>query len=261
MSKKNRWFKQEAGFGLGNFVMATPALRNLGAKKPVNVYFSDKNIETLYKKCPFINILGVDPKTKAFATTSTGKKNRRSRETDSQSLFRVTVSRDITKMGSTYVDYEITKKLKKIKGKKYIAVFHGCLGDIYRTAKDLGSKTRQYIINSIASANHIPVLLGSKRDIRVFWHTNKLQRCLNYLGELSLKDSVSILGQCDYFISNDTGLYHVAGALDMTGLVLWKKTDPIRSRSTCTKVSHAVCKNGTFITYKRYIDNFLKEIK
>jgi len=261
MSKKIKWFKQEEGFGLGNFVMATPALRNLGAKNPVNVYFSDKKIETLYKKCPFMSILKMPPRTKAFATTSTGKKNRRRRESDSQSLFRVIASRDTKKMGNTYVDYEITRKLDKIKGKKYVAVFHGCLGNIYQVAKDVGHKTRQYIINSIISREYIPVLLGSKRDHRVYWNRNKLQKCLNYLGKLSLKDSVSLLGQCDGFISNDTGLYHVAGALDMKGLVLWKKTDAIRSRSTCPKISHAVCRNGAFITYKRYIDNFLKEIK
>jgi len=261
MSKEIKWFKQEEGFGLGNFVMATPALRYLGSKKPVNVYFSDKKIETLYRKCPFINILDIAPKTKAFATTSTGKKYRRTRESDSESLFRVVANRDIKKMENTYVDYDVTKKLDKIKGKKYIAVFHGCLGDIYKAAKDLGSKTRQYIINSILSKNHIPVILGSKRDLKIYWSRNKLHGCLNYMGALSLKDSVSLLGQCDYFISNDTGLYHVSGALNMTGLVLWKKTDHVRSRSTCPKISHAVCKNGAYITYKRYIDNFLNQIK
>ena len=257
---KVKWFKQEDGFGLGNFVMATPALRYLGRSIPVNVYFSDKKIETLYKKCPFINILNKELPKKPFATTSTGKKHRQRRESDSQSLFRV-VAGDIRSMGATYVDYEITQVLKKDKNKKYIAIFHGCLGDVYKFSKDVGSKTRQYVINSILKKNWVPVLLGTKRDYNIYWKTNKIQQCLNFLGKLSLKDSVSILGQCDYFISNDTGLYHVAGALDMTGLVLWKQTDCIRNRSTCLNISHASCRKGQFMIYKRYIDNFLNQIK
>ena len=240
--------------------MATPALRYLGRKEPVNVFFADKNIQKLYKKCPFIKIIQDEPSNKPFATTSTGKKYRTLRETDSESLFRVVVG-DVSLMEQTYVDYEITKKIEKDKNKKYVAIFHGCLGEIYRYQKDIGSKTRQYMINAVLAKGWVPVILGSQRDAKIYWAKNKTKHCLNFLGKLSLKDSVSILGQCDLFMSNDTGLYHIAGALDMTGLVLWKQTDVVRSRSTCSNISHARDRKGQFSIYKRYIDGFLNQIK
>lgn len=263
-----KWFEQEKGFGLGNFIMATPALRFLGENQPISVFFNDSEIASVYRKCPFIKILDRKPVGKSLATTSTAKKFRKRHESDSETLFRIMARKSglsskacLRLMPKTYIDYEVTKKLDKIPGKKYVAVFHGCLGNIYRDKKDIGIKTRQYVIDSILSRGFIPVVLGNISDKKRYWKKNSLRNCLVFLGQTTLKDCISILGQCNFFISNDTGLYHAAGALGINGLVLWKDTDSRRNRSTYNGISHVQCRDGNFNIYKKHIDNFLKSKK
>ena len=71
---------------------------------------------------------------------------------------------------------------------------------------------------------------------------------------------MSILRQCDSFISNDTGLYHVAGALKKSGLVLWKKTNFIKNKSPYEGIRHCVNPKGDVALYKKNIDLFIKGI-
>ena len=248
-----QWFLQERGWELGNFVMATPALRGLSERmgKRVPVFFHTKDIGTLYAECPFIKVLSTKPKTVPVATTRCPK--RRRNESDSQAYFRQIARKNPKRMGSTYVDSSITKVLEKEPGKKYVALFHGCYSNKLVHRKSVSPKVLRFAIGSIINRGAVPVILGNKKDFNRFWREVDLSQCMNLLNQLSLRDTVSILAQCDLFMSNDTGLYHVAGALDKKGLVMWTKTDPIKNKSPCRYITHTIDRMSKTKAFRRSI--------
>ena len=253
------WILQKKSFGLGNFVMATPALRLLSQKRgeKINVFFSTPSIAELYRKCPFINILSRKPSFKEFFCI--GKMKRSHDESDIQSFCRI-LKVGQKNISSTYVDPVNTIQIKKMDGKKTFAIFHGCLGEHFRKKKDIGVITRKYILDKLTSSGFRVLLLGTNQDYKNYWIHNNLDNIDNCLGCYSLVDTVSLLNQCDAFISNDTGLYHVASALGKKGLVLWKKTDYIKNKSHNNRVSHCINKTGVVDIYIKEIDNFVSGV-
>ncbi len=255
--KKVKWFHQTKNFGLGNFVTATPALKLLGT---VNVYFESPGVKSLYVNCKFIKILRHKPRIKPIGSSKPLGELRQPNESDSDAYCRVLAGR-ASKIPNTYVDGDITKVLKKHRNKKYVAIFHGCLSVRPRfiKSKNIGRRIRQQIIESILAHGMVPVLLGNKHDYNKFWSKNNTEHCVNYIGKLSLKDSVSILQQCDCFVSNDTGLYHVAGALQKPGLVMWRLTNSIKNRSTFDGIQHFVNKKLDADQSNVILNKFLKK--
>ncbi len=253
------WVLQKKSFGLGNFVMATPALNLLSQKRgsKIDVFFAMSSIADLYRKCPFINVLNKRPSTKEFFCI--GKIDRLQKESDIEALCRIFRIRN-KKIPPTYVDEIKTIRLNKQVGQKTVAIFHGCLGECFKEKKDIGIKTRQYIIDRLLSKNYKVLLLGVKKDYNNYWQYNNLTGVDNRLGSHSLVDSVSLLNQSDAFISNDTGLYHVAGALKKKGLVLWKKTNFVKNRSGGNIITHFINSEGSLDKYCQAIDNFLEKI-
>ena len=45
-------------------------------------------------------------------------------------------------------------------------------------------------------------------------------------GRTSLKEAISLIARCDLFISNDSGLMHLAGALDIPLVAIFGSTNP-----------------------------------
>jgi hypothetical protein len=238
--------------------MATPALRLLHEQtgKRVPVYFSNSDIATLYSHCRFLAILRSRPRSVPFATTAPPK--RRPEESDSEAYCRI-LANTTGRLPNTYVDKPVSSRLKKKRDVTYVAVFHGSRnGSPCPERKDIGSVTRQHIVHSVLRRGAVPVVLGTAYDFESFWRNVDLSACLNFLGRLSLRDTVSVLAQCDHFVSNDTGLYHVAGALNKPGLVLWYETDMVKNRSTCAKIRHAKGTPDNPSDYIGAIDDFLE---
>jgi len=245
---------QEKNFGLGNFIMLTPALQLLPDK--VNVYFHDKKIQSLYRDCPFFNILKKRPKNKPFIS-SRRPYSRKKKESDTLAYCRILFG-DAKSVPNTYIDKCQDYKLDK-KNIKHVAIFHGCLGTIYRKKKDIGLETRQYIIDSIIKKGYVPVILGLDKDAENYWNKNNLDGCVNLIGMLSLRESVSVLDQCDFFMSNDTGLYHAAGALEKPGLVMWYKTNMIKNMCVFNGIEHTQTDDRLSPVYERAVDRFLEK--
>lgn len=258
------WFHQVKNYGLGNFIMATPALKMLSDKQgeSVKVYFDTPSLAELYSECPFISILKKKPSSKPFHTSAKPPRNKRKKESDSNAYCRIILGTTDYQIADTYIDKVKTIDLEKRPDKKYIGVFHGCLGlkPVRIQEKDIGVKTRQYMVDAVKKAGYIPVILGNQSDRKLFWKKCDLKGCLNYLGQLSLKDSISILSQCDYFMSNDTGLYHAASALKIEGLVIWRKTNLNKNRAVFKGVTHFQNLAANLNKDKDSIDNFLQGI-
>ena len=50
---------------------------------------------------------------------------------------------------------------------------------------------------------------------------------INLAGKTSLKEAIYLIAKCDLFISNDSGLMHIAGALNIPTLAIFGSTNPI----------------------------------
>ncbi|MDA8138409.1 MAG: lipopolysaccharide heptosyltransferase II [Desulfobacteraceae bacterium] len=50
--------------------------------------------------------------------------------------------------------------------------------------------------------------------------------CLSLSGQTSLRQAMALIGECDLFITNDSGLMHVAAALDVPQVAIIGPTDP-----------------------------------
>jgi len=53
------------------------------------------------------------------------------------------------------------------------------------------------------------------------------QRCVNLCGKTTLREAISAISVCDLFITNDSGLMHVAAALDIPQIAVFGSTDSV----------------------------------
>lgn len=255
----NYWILQKKSFGLGNFIMATPALKLLSQRRneKIKVFFETGTISQLYRNCPFIKILKKRPgKRPNFII---GAIRRCPKEGDSEAYCRVLKVGRISNT-PTYIDPVQSKILLKRDGEKCVAVFHGCLGKCFRKRKDIGIESRQYILDTLVKNNIKVILLGTSSDFKHYWTHNDLSNVENYLGKYSLLDSIGILSQCDNFISNDTGLYHVSGALKKEGLVLWKHTKYLKNKTLFKGIEHCLNSGFDLEIYKNAVDKYIEEV-
>jgi ADP-heptose:LPS heptosyltransferase len=171
----------------------------------------------------------------------------------------------LNRIEPAYVDSNNTMTLKRKKNKKYIAIFNGCLNTKKRKRrrKEIPIDCRDYIVQRCLDLGFIPVILGSRSDYKNFWRHNDIidgKSVVNYLGKLSLKKTVSILNQCDNFISNDTGLYHVAGALKKKGLVLWRGTDFYKNATTFKGIKRVENRKCVKKIYNKRVNKYLEKL-
>jgi ADP-heptose:LPS heptosyltransferase len=255
------WVLQRQGNELGNFMMMTPALRlaSKQQRRPIPVFFETKNVAKLFKQCPFLKILSHRPANSPRCTSKPprDKPSRKLPKEDVKRFIKILCGEVPARLPKYYVDGEITYSLEP-SSKKRIAIFHGCnvlSSRAKHRKKTLPKVVRQHMLEMPRASGLQPVLLGVQEDN---WSIDVDSDVENYLGKLSLRDTVSVLAQCDGFISNDTGLYHVAVALKKPGLVLWKQTDPEQNKAPGGFVEHFVSQKGDAEAYNKAIDGYVK---
>ena len=64
------------------------------------------------------------------------------------------------------------------------------------------------------------LLLGTSKDIINYIPNN----CIDYIGKLSLRQTISIISQCDLYLGNDTFYVHAAAAYKIPCIVLYKES-------------------------------------
>ncbi|MCB5184891.1 lipopolysaccharide heptosyltransferase II [Methylobacillus gramineus] len=71
-------------------------------------------------------------------------------------------------------------------------------------------------------------LFGSEKDIPVTNQINQLanMQCLNLGGKTKLGEAIDIMSLCSAVISNDSGLMHIAAALDKKLIAIYGSSDP-----------------------------------
>ncbi|MGO9138838.1 MAG: lipopolysaccharide heptosyltransferase II [Syntrophales bacterium] len=73
------------------------------------------------------------------------------------------------------------------------------------------------------------VLFGSREDKKT---TDIVEQyvhhpLINFTGKTNLKEAIAVISRCNLFISNDSGLMHIAGALNIPTVAIFGSTNPV----------------------------------
>jgi len=73
------------------------------------------------------------------------------------------------------------------------------------------------------------IIMGGKSDGETAKEVLKLAnaRLINLAGKTTLQEAIYIISQCRIFISNDSGLMHIAGALNVPTVAIFGSTNPV----------------------------------
>ena len=72
-------------------------------------------------------------------------------------------------------------------------------------------------------------IFGGPGEMALGQHISELMgnRCVNFCGKTSLREAVALIERCQLFITNDSGLMHVAAALDTPQIAIFGSTDHV----------------------------------
>ena len=73
------------------------------------------------------------------------------------------------------------------------------------------------------------IVLGGKADSETAQEVKKIAHTelMNLAGRTNLREAIYLISQCRLFISNDSGLMHVAGALNIPTIAIFGSTNPV----------------------------------
>jgi hypothetical protein len=202
---KEFYSEQIQNFGLGNFINITPTLKELSKTHKVVVWFANKTFEQCYIDCDWMTITqDKRPQPRIHSGTT----NFRNTMADWEYCWSLVFgNRNVTE--NTYID---TPDIENpIKG-KYGIFINGAGSEVesYLDMKLVDNETQELI----KELSPIPVYgLGGPND----QNRNIFD---GYYGDIRL--ALRIMADAEWIITNATGLYHAAGALNKKQLVLWK---------------------------------------
>lgn len=103
-----------------------------------------------------------------------------------------------------------------------------CPGAEYGTAKRWPAEYYAEVANKALNHGWQVWLFGSDKDIPVTTTINDLVRgrCQDWGGKTNLGEAIDLMSLCDTVISNDSGLMHVAAALDKKLIAIYGSSDP-----------------------------------
>jgi heptosyltransferase-2 len=103
-----------------------------------------------------------------------------------------------------------------------------CPGAEYGEAKRWPIEHYAEVANTALNKGWQVWLFGSDKDIPVTSAINQLtqKRCQDWGGKTKLGDAIDLMSLCDTVISNDSGLMHVAAALDKKLIAIYGSSDP-----------------------------------
>lgn len=103
-----------------------------------------------------------------------------------------------------------------------------CPGAEYGEAKRWPAEHYAEVANAAIAKGWQVWLFGSDKDIPVTTQINQLtqNKCLNLGGKTKLGDAIDLMALCHTVVSNDSGLMHVAAALDKKLVAIFGSSDP-----------------------------------
>ena len=107
-----------------------------------------------------------------------------------------------------------------------------CPGAEFGPSKRWPAKYYAEIVRYYLTNNWQVFILGSKNDLPVAKEIEDHISCtekdsfINFTGQTSIQDAVDILSTCDLVLTNDSGLMHIAAAVNVRLLALYGPTSP-----------------------------------
>jgi heptosyltransferase-2 len=103
-----------------------------------------------------------------------------------------------------------------------------CPGAEYGEAKRWPAEYYAEVANHALKNGWQIVLFGSDKDTSVTSQINQLMqnKCIDLGGKTKLGEAIDLMSLCDVIVSNDSGLMHVAAALDKKLIAIFGSSDP-----------------------------------
>lgn len=103
-----------------------------------------------------------------------------------------------------------------------------CPGAEYGEAKRWPTTHYAEVANAALDKGWQVFIFGSDKDVPVTSEINKLtqSRCSDLGGKTKLGDAIDIMSLCDTIVSNDSGLMHIAAALDIKLIAIFGSSNP-----------------------------------
>jgi heptosyltransferase II len=103
-----------------------------------------------------------------------------------------------------------------------------CPGAEYGAAKRWPAEYYAEVANHALKNSWQVLLFGSDKDIPVTNQINTLtqNKCVDLAGKTKLGEAIDLMSICDTIVSNDSGLMHVAAALDKKLIAIFGSSDP-----------------------------------
>jgi heptosyltransferase-2 len=103
-----------------------------------------------------------------------------------------------------------------------------CPGAEYGEAKRWPAEYYAEVAREALNKNWQVLLFGSDKDAPVTNQINQLSqnKCVDLGGKTKLGEAIDLMSLCDTVISNDSGLMHVAAALDKKLIAIFGSSDP-----------------------------------
>jgi heptosyltransferase-2 len=103
-----------------------------------------------------------------------------------------------------------------------------CPGAEYGEAKRWPAEYYAEVANAALQKSWQVLLFGSDKDVSVTNQINQLtqNKCIDLAGKTKLGEAIDLMSLCDTVISNDSGLMHVAAAMDKKLIAIFGSSDP-----------------------------------
>ncbi len=109
--------------------------------------------------------------------------------------------------------------------KKILAI---CPGAEYGPAKRWPAEHFAELVKQKVAQNWVVWIFGSGKDVAVAAHINQLSGdlCQDFSGKTSMAEAVDIMSLAETVVTNDSGLMHVAAALNKKIIAIYGSSDP-----------------------------------
>jgi len=106
-----------------------------------------------------------------------------------------------------------------------------CPGAEYGEAKRWPAEYYAEVANHVIQNGWQVLLFGSDKDIPVSTQINVLtqNKCIDLGGKTKLGEAIDLMSLCDTIVSNDSGLMHVAAALNKQLIAIFGSSDPFHT--------------------------------
>lgn len=253
------YIEQHRSWGIGNFIHLTPAIQLLYSKfkQPIPVLFQTTTVKQMFKKWDKIQVIK-NRKGKKILSSRTDKKlqNKLKNLKISECEYKTnTIKKQFKIKKETPFTYVPSYKSPLSDVIDYFVIINGCAGKKWKEKKKIPIRTMINIIQTIYKKYQI-VFIGSDKEKD---EINKMNKSIQRKGKIylnNIQDTIGLINNCTAMITNDTGCYHIACALQIENIFcMWKDTDFQRNKSSYENVKYSF-KNKWIEDFNKWFKKF-----